>query len=205
MQIRLWVWSSLILYNVFREPFGSLTSALTSCRSAPRSVFSCGPSDGENVFDTWAFGRKGQDCQCQQEIQTKKFMFMLHFFPEFEPFCSHRSSHVAACLRVSKNFHIVKGFLQRETPRALQSDRDNSSPSMFPTLKRTRLFFSGREKGHYDRGLFTRRISRLSKILNFSRTSRKRDSNLGPEKTVDGGQITHLIRVRLGIFLFDFF
>ena len=42
-----------------------------------KSVFSCGPSDGEKLFDPRASGRKGQECP--QEIRTKMFMFMLPF------------------------------------------------------------------------------------------------------------------------------
>ena len=48
--------------------------------SAPKSAFSCGPGGGEKLFDPWASGRKGQECL--QEIRTKKFMFMLFFFPD---------------------------------------------------------------------------------------------------------------------------
>ena len=43
-----------------------------SWTSAPKSVFSYGPSDGEKLSDPWASGRKGQECP--QEIPTKKFM-----------------------------------------------------------------------------------------------------------------------------------
>ena len=42
--------------------------------------FFCGPGDGEKLFDPRASGRKGQECP--QEILTKKFMFMLFFFPD---------------------------------------------------------------------------------------------------------------------------
>ena len=38
---------------------------------------SCGPGDGEKLFDPWASGRKGQECP--REIRTKKLMFMLCF------------------------------------------------------------------------------------------------------------------------------
>ena len=50
-----------------------------SWTSAPKSVFSCGPGGGEKLFDPRASGREGQECP--REIQTKKFMFMLFFFP----------------------------------------------------------------------------------------------------------------------------
>ena len=49
-------------------------------RPHPKSAFSCGPGGGEKLFDPWAFGRKGQECP--REIRTKKFRFMLFFFPE---------------------------------------------------------------------------------------------------------------------------
>ena len=42
--------------------------------------FSCGPGDGEKLFDTWASGHKGQECP--QEIRAKMFMLMLFFFPD---------------------------------------------------------------------------------------------------------------------------
>ena len=49
--------------------------------SAPKTAFSCGPGDGENLFDRWASRGKGPECP--EEIRTKKFMFMLLFFPDF--------------------------------------------------------------------------------------------------------------------------
>ena len=48
--------------------------------SAPKSAFSCSPGDGEKLFDPRASGRYGQERL--QEIPTKKFIFMLLFFPE---------------------------------------------------------------------------------------------------------------------------
>ena len=51
-----------------------------SWTSAPKSAFSCSPGEGEKLFDPGASGHKGQECP--REIRTKKFMFMLFFFPE---------------------------------------------------------------------------------------------------------------------------
>ena len=48
------------------------------------------PRDGEKLFDPWAFGRKGRERP--QEIRTKKFMFVLFFFP---------NSHAFYCLAPS--------------------------------------------------------------------------------------------------------
>ena len=45
-----------------------------SWTSAPNSDFSCGPSDGEKLFDPGAFKRKGQECL--QEIRTEKFIIL---------------------------------------------------------------------------------------------------------------------------------
>ena len=39
-----------------------------------KNVFSCGPGDGEKLFDAWASVRKGQECP--QEIWTEEFMFI---------------------------------------------------------------------------------------------------------------------------------
>ena len=44
-----------------------------------KSVFSCGPTDGEKLFDPWASGRKGQDYP--RVIRTKTFVLMLCFLP----------------------------------------------------------------------------------------------------------------------------
>ena len=61
----------------FENPSGHGRPHQKSWTSAPKSVFSCGPGGGEKLFDSWATGRKGQECP--QEIRTKKFMFMLIF------------------------------------------------------------------------------------------------------------------------------
>ena len=42
--------------------------------------FPAAPVVGRNFLPPWPSGRKGQDCP--REIWTKKFMFMLFFFPE---------------------------------------------------------------------------------------------------------------------------
>ena len=55
----------------FLNPLGHGRPRRNSWTSAP-SVFSCGGGDG--IFDSWAFGRKGEECP--QEIQTERFMFM---------------------------------------------------------------------------------------------------------------------------------
>ena len=63
------------------EFFGYPSDYGCPCRkswtSTSESVFSCGPGDGEKLFDPWASGRKGQ--QCPQDIRTDKLMFMLFF------------------------------------------------------------------------------------------------------------------------------
>ena len=64
----------------FDNPSGHGRPHQKSWTSVPKSAFSCGPSGGEKLFDPWAFGREGQECP--REIRTKKFMFMLFFFPE---------------------------------------------------------------------------------------------------------------------------
>ena len=66
--------------NFFDNPSGRGRPRRKSWTSAPKSAFSCGPGGGEKLFDPWASGRKGQECP--REIRTKKFMFMLFFFPE---------------------------------------------------------------------------------------------------------------------------
>ena len=65
----------------FENPSGHGRPRRKSWTSATKSAFSCGPGDGEKLFDPWAFERKGQECP--QEIRSKKFMFMLIFFPDF--------------------------------------------------------------------------------------------------------------------------
>ena len=63
----------------FNNPSGHARQRRKSWTSAPRSVFFCGPGDGEKLFDPRASGRKGQERP--QEIRTEKFMFMLFFLP----------------------------------------------------------------------------------------------------------------------------
>ena len=58
----------LFLYKVFRQPFGSWTSAPKIVDVRTKSAFSCGHG-GEKLFDPWAFGRKGQECP--REIRAK--------------------------------------------------------------------------------------------------------------------------------------
>ena len=65
----------------FDNPSGHGRPRRKSWTSAPKSAFSCGPAGGEKLFDPGASGRKGQECP--REIRTKKFMFMLFFFPEY--------------------------------------------------------------------------------------------------------------------------
>ena len=69
--------------------------------SAPKSAFSCGSGGVEKLFDPWASGRKGQECP--REIRTKKFMFMLFFFPEF--------SYVTAIAENSRRISEGNSFL----------------------------------------------------------------------------------------------
>ena len=76
----------LFLYKVFREPFGSWTSApkIVDVRPHQKVPFFCGIGDGEKLFDLRASGRKGQECA--QEIRAQKFMFTL-FFLSVTPRC----------------------------------------------------------------------------------------------------------------------
>ena len=70
----------LFCTKFFENPSGHGRPRRKSWASAPKDEFFCGPGDGEKLFDPRASGRKGQECP--REIQTKKFMFMLFFFPE---------------------------------------------------------------------------------------------------------------------------
>ena len=65
----------------FREPFGSWTPAPKIVDVCTRKcVFPAAPMVGrKKLFDSWASGRKGQECP--QEIRTEKLMFMLFFSP----------------------------------------------------------------------------------------------------------------------------
>ena len=63
----------------FENPSGHGRPRRKSWTSAPKSGFSCGPGDGEKLFDPRPSGRKGQECP--REFRTKKFMFMLFFRP----------------------------------------------------------------------------------------------------------------------------
>ena len=47
---------------------------------AQKILFSCGPDDGEKLFDPRAFGREGLDFR--GKIWPKKFKFMLFFCTE---------------------------------------------------------------------------------------------------------------------------
>ena len=79
------------LDKVLRETIRSGTSApkimdfrtKNNGRPLQKVCVSCGPGGGEKLFDPWASGRKGQECL--QETWTKKFMFMLFFFPRESP------------------------------------------------------------------------------------------------------------------------
>ena len=71
--------AKFFLHKVFDSPSGHGRPRRKLRTSAPKSAFSCGPGGGEKLFDPWASGRKGQECP--REIRTKKFMFMLFFFP----------------------------------------------------------------------------------------------------------------------------
>ena len=61
----------------FENPSGHRRPHRKSWTSAPKSGFSCGPADGEKLFDPWASRRKGRECP--HEMRTKKFMFMFVF------------------------------------------------------------------------------------------------------------------------------
>ena len=63
----------------FENPSGHGRPRRKSWTSAPKSAFSCGPGDGEKLFDPGASGRKGQECP--RKIRTEKFMFILFFLP----------------------------------------------------------------------------------------------------------------------------
>ena len=63
----------------FRQPFRSWTSAPKIVDVRTKKCVFLRPAGGEKLFDPWASGRKGQERLW--EIRTKKFMFMLFFFP----------------------------------------------------------------------------------------------------------------------------
>ena len=83
--------------NRFSDRFNFFSGVVSFCRRAALTLgvmdvrakkrgrphqkngFSCGPGDGENLFEAWAPGHKGKECPHQ--IRTKKFMFMLFFLP----------------------------------------------------------------------------------------------------------------------------
>ena len=86
-----------------------LTEILEDVRAENRAWFSCGPGDGEKFIDPWASGRKGRECP--QEIWTKKFMFMLFFFPDFQDRKNHesqrRDSALFLRLEIGEFLHIL--------------------------------------------------------------------------------------------------
>ena len=65
------------LYKVFRQPFGSWTSAPKIVDVRTQKCVFLRPRWWGETFCPWASGRKGQECP--REIRTKKFMFMLFF------------------------------------------------------------------------------------------------------------------------------
>ena len=71
---------NIFLHKVFREPFGSWTSAPKIVDVRTKKVGFLRPRNGEKLFDPWASGREGRERP--QEIWTQKFMFMLLFFHE---------------------------------------------------------------------------------------------------------------------------
>ena len=71
--------AEFIVQNIFRETFGSWTSAPKIVDIRTKSAFFCGPGDGEKLFDPKASRRKGQECL--RGIRTEKFMFTLFFLP----------------------------------------------------------------------------------------------------------------------------
>ena len=66
-------------YKVFREPFGSWTSAPRIVDVRTKKCVFCSPGDGEKLFDPGASGRKGEEYP--REIRTEKFMFILFVLP----------------------------------------------------------------------------------------------------------------------------
>ena len=74
------------------NPSGHGRPRRKSWTSAPKSAFSCGPGGGEKLFDPGASGCKGQECP--REIRTKKFMFMLFFFPDSSEIEARLKTHL---------------------------------------------------------------------------------------------------------------
>ena len=72
--------ANFVCTKFFDNPSGHGRGRRKSWTSAPKSAFSCGPGGGEKLFDPGASRRKGQESP--REIRTKKFMFMLFFFPD---------------------------------------------------------------------------------------------------------------------------
>ena len=105
--------TNFFLHKVFRGPFGSWTPRGKSWTSAPKSLFSCGPGDGDKLLNAQAFGCEGLDVRGR--IQPKKFKFMLFFLPweEWNFFfgIKHRT---ATFIRVMARFvaNILLGGLQ---------------------------------------------------------------------------------------------
>ena len=64
--------SAQFLYKAFSRTFQVRDVRAENGGRPHQSLFSCGPGDGEILFDPWASGRKGQEPP--PNIQTEKFM-----------------------------------------------------------------------------------------------------------------------------------
>ena len=61
------------------NPSGHGRPRRKSWTSTPKRVFSCGPGDGEKVFDPWSYGVRVRNDRGKSG--PEKFMFMSFFFP----------------------------------------------------------------------------------------------------------------------------
>ena len=69
----------LFLDKAFKNLSGHERPCPKSWTSAPKSVFSCDPNDGEKLFWPWPSGRKGQECR---RIFRPKRLCLCWLFPK---------------------------------------------------------------------------------------------------------------------------
>ena len=73
-----------------------------------KGAFSCGPADGEKLFDPWSSGRKGQECP--REIRTKMFMCMFMLFLFSLTFIASSGRTGQECLRETQKVYFSVVF-----------------------------------------------------------------------------------------------
>ena len=66
----------LFLDKVYREPFGSWTSAPKTVDVHTKKCVSCGPGDGAKLLEPWAFGRKGHQDVRKGGLSLRGVAFM---------------------------------------------------------------------------------------------------------------------------------